>query len=394
MASIRLKPGKEKSILRFHPWIFSGAIDSVTGSPQSGETVDVVDASEHFLAQAAFSPTSQIRARIWNWKADERIDQAFFRKALYRSISARHMENRLNGSSRLVYAESDGLPGVIIDQYGDTLVFQFLSAGAEFWRQEIVNLTCDLTGIVHAYERSDVDARKLEGLAESSGPLTKLSKVGPVQFVENDAIFEVDVEKGQKTGFYLDQAENRAQLRTLAKGRDALDCFCYTGGFTINLLKGNARSVTAIDSSESAIDQAKKHCRLNGFESDAVEWHEADVFRYLRELRDRNRSFDLIILDPPKFAQNASQIEKASRAYKDINLLALKLLRPGGILATFSCSGTLDVDLFQKIVAGAAIDAKVHAQIIKSFQQAGDHPIALFYPEAAYLKGLLLRSAG
>ena len=393
MAYIVLKPGKQKSVLRFHPWVFSGAIANVIGNPQSGETVDVVDSDQNFLARAAYSPMSQIRARIWSWKADEVIDAVFFRKMLFRSIKARRIKTESGISTRLVYAESDGLPGLIIDQYADTLVFQFLSAGAEYWRKEIIQISSELVEATYTYERSDIEARRLEGLPESSGLLSKHPRTEAIQFSENGAIFEVDIEKGQKTGFYLDQAVNRMKLRAIAKGSDALDCFCYTGGFTINLLLGGAKTITAIDSSESAIAQAQRHVILNGFAPDAVNWREADVFRYLRELRDRNLSFDLIVLDPPKFAQNASQIEKASRAYKDINLLALKLLRPGGYLATFSCSGTLDASLFQKIVAGAAVDAHVNAQIIDHYQQAQDHPVALFYPEAAYLKGLLVRVA-
>lgn len=391
MSQLILKPGKQKSILRYHPWIFSGAVDQVLGEPAPGETIDILDAGRQFLCRAAYSPHSQIRARIWTWDQDEKIDAAFFEKRLRAGINARSLFFQPKGAARLIFGESDRLPGIIVDQFAETLVFQLLSAGAEYWRETLVEICHALTGAVNIYERSDADARKLEGLFDKSGLLFGPRINKPVRFVEEDVVFEVDIEQGQKTGYYLDQRKNRIILRNLASNRDSLDCFCYTGGFTLNLIKGGARSITSVDSSAFALEQAKKHLLINGMDPQSVDWQEKDVFRFLRELRDRNRAFDLIILDPPKFAQNASQVEKAARAYKDINLLALKLLRPGGLLATFSCSGSIEESLFQKIVAGAAVDAKLNAQIIHHFHQSEDHPISLHYPESAYLKGFLVR---
>ncbi len=390
MAQLILKPGKQKSLLRFHPWIFSGAVAQIVGSPANGETVEVLDADRKFLAWAAFSSASQIQARVWSWNKDESIDAGFFEKKLKRAIALRPAVTS-DGAARLVFAESDGLPGLVVDRYAETVVIQFLSAGAEAWREAITQLIAELTGAKTVYERSDMEARRLEGLPERSGWLWGETLGEAVRFTENGLTFEVDIEHGQKTGFYLDQRANRLRLRQLAHGRDALDCFCYSGGFSANLMAGGAKSLVAVDSSGPALAQARKHFELNRMDPETVDWREADVFRFLREMRDRNRSFDLIVLDPPKFAHTASQVEKASRAYKDINLLALKLLRPGGYLATFSCSGSIDPDLFQKIVAGAAVDAGVEAQIVEHFNQAPDHPVLLFYPEAAYLKGLMLQ---
>ncbi len=390
MIDLILLPGKEKSLQRFHPWIYSGAVSSVNGQAENGETIRVINSSGDFLAWAAYSHLSKIRARVWSWEREESIDRMFFRDRLASAIALR-ANTDLSCAVRLVYAEADNIPGLIIDRYGDALVIQFLSAGAEYWRQTIAELAMELTGATRVFERSDIEARRLEGLTDRSGLIMGDNSRSTVEFLENGAKFEVDIIAGQKTGFYLDQSKNRLIMRGYSSGCDALDCFCYTGGFTVNLLMGGAQSVLAVDSSANALAQAQKHVCMNYLDPSIVEFKEADVFRFLRELRDRNRSFDLIILDPPKFAYHTSQIERAARAYKDINLLAFKLLRPGGKLATFSCSGAVDEALFQKIVAGAAVDARVHAQIVEHFHQAQDHPIALAYPESAYLKGLLVK---
>jgi 23S rRNA (cytosine1962-C5)-methyltransferase len=299
--------------------------------------------------------------------------------------------NHNTNAYRLVHAESDGLPGLIVDQYADVVVMQLLSWGVEVWRETIAKCLAKITQAKSIYERSDVDSRKLEGLPNRDNVVLGEEIEGEVQILENGIPFLVDVKGGHKTGFYLDQRENRKHLQVYAKDKEVLDCFSYSGGFSINALLGSAKSVIALDESGAAIELAGKNVILNHLESSNIEYIEADVFKQLRAFRDQGRQFDLIILDPPKFAPTRSQVSKASRGYKDINLLAFKLLRPGGILFTFSCSGGIDAGLFQKIIAGAALDAGVEAQIIEKLFQDIDHPIALNFPEGAYLKGLICR---
>jgi 23S rRNA (cytosine1962-C5)-methyltransferase len=390
-----LKPGREKSLLRHHPWVFSGAVAKLRGDVEMGGTVDIISDQGIFLGRSAFNPVSQIAGRVWTWEADEEVNSDFFQTHLTRSINARNFtcpEVSPLGAVRLVYAESDGLPGLIVDRYGNILVVQFLSAGAEFWRSVILDKLQMVTGISDIYERSDVDVRRLEGFAEKTGVLRGLDPPDKLIIEENGLHLEVNISQGHKTGFYLDQRLNRLKIRDFAKNKDVLDCFCYTGGFSLNAIAGGAKSLLAIDASESAISQAKDNLILNSLDTQAsVEWSEVDVFKELRTLRDKNVHFDLIILDPPKFAHTLGQVERAARGYKDINLLAMKLLRPGGILVTFSCSGGVPQDLFQKIVAGAALDAQVDIQILEWLHQSPDHPVALNFPESAYLKGFVLR---
>lgn len=392
MHTVRLKAGREKSLLRRHPWVFAGAIDSVDGAPADGETVRVVSREGDFLAWAAYSTGSQIRLRVWSWRAGEKIDKGFFRQRLGQAITARlELELPERGDAlRLVHGESDGLPGLIVDRYAGVLVAQFLSSGAERWKETLADLLLELTGADCLYERSDVDVRRLEGLEERSGPL-RGHPPQRVEIQENGLKFWVDVAHGHKTGHYLDQRDNRLWLRRWALGKEVLDCFAYTGGFSLNALAGGAKSVLAVDSSGEALNLAQENLRLNDLPAECASWQEGDVFQVLRGLRDRSRSFDLIVLDPPKFAPTAAHAEQAARGYKDINLLAFKLLRPGGLLFTFSCSGGIGVELFQKIVAGAALDAGVQAQIVHYLHQAADHPVALNFPEGAYLKGLVVR---
>ncbi len=388
-----LKEGREQSLLRRHPWIFSGAVQRLIGAPRMGETVEVYSAEGEFLAQAAYSPVSQIRARVWSFDTQP-VDAEFLRRRLERALEQRSALGLLQHPAvRLVYAESDGLPGLIVDRYGEVLVVQFLSAGAEFWRETLIKLLTDLIPCRGIYERSDVEVRTLEGLPLRAGPLWG-EVPSLVEIEENGLRFRVDLAHGHKTGFYLDQRANRYLLRSLSAGREVLDCFSYSGGFTLNALAGGARSVVAVDSSAEALAQLRAHVGLNGLPAAQVETIEGDVFQVLRRFRDQNRRFDLILLDPPKFAPTAAQVEKAARGYKDINLLAFKLLRPGGLLLTFSCSGGVDAALFQKIVASAALDAGVDAQIVRFLFQDADHPIALHFPESAYLKGLICRVNG
>lgn len=390
MKKLILKSGREKSLKRRHPWVFSGAIARVEGDPMMGDTVAVHAADGEFLALAAYSPQSQIRARVWDWRERE-VDAGFFATRVNEAQNARKAlaAGGAGDALRLIHGESDGLPGVIADRYGDTIVVQLLAAGAERWRGAIADALAALPGVRCVWERSDADVRALEGLAPQSGLLRGEAPALPHTVTEHGLQYEIGFEGGHKTGFYLDQRDNRVKVRALASGCDALDCFCYSGGFALNMLKGGAKSVTAVDSSAAALTQAQRHAELN--QLPASEWLEGDVFQTLRRFRDQARSFDLIVLDPPKFAPTAAHAEKAARAYKDINLLGFKLLRPGGALVTFSCSGGVSPDLFQKIIAGAALDAGVEVRVTDWLHAAPDHPVALNFPEGEYLKGLICR---
>jgi 23S rRNA (cytosine1962-C5)-methyltransferase len=390
MPALILKPGREKSLLRRHPWVFSGAIQQVDENMVSGGTIEIFSSTGNFLARAAYSPQSQIRARVWTFN-DETVDADFFRKRVRAALHARDTRQltRKTNALRLIYAESDGIPGVIVDRYADRIVLQALTAGAEFWKETIADILLQETGLSNIYERSDADVRDLEGLPSHIGSLRGPLSSAPLTVHEHDLKFLVDIERGHKTGFYLDQRANRERLRLLSRDKDVLDCFCYTGGFTVNALFGGANSVLSVDSSADALALAKQNVGLNDLPVAKATFLEGDVFQVLRRFRDEDRSFDVIVLDPPKFAPTAAQADKAARGYKDINLLAFKLLRPNGILVTFSCSGGIDAALFQKIVAGAALDAGVSAQIMEHLSQDADHPVSLHFPESAYLKGLV-----
>jgi 23S rRNA (cytosine1962-C5)-methyltransferase len=391
MPALILKAGREKSLLRRHPWIFSGAVQEVEGEPVSGETVDLLSSNRQFLARASYSPTSQIRARIWTFLPNEPVDAEFFRRKIRAAIETRQRLGIASQANafRLIYAESDGIPGLIVDGYGDVLVFQSLTAGSEFWKETLADVLLEETEFSTIYERSDADVRELEGLEPTVGLLrgNLSSPVFPI--TEHNRQFNVNLESGHKTGFYLDQRSNRLRVRELAKDKDVLDCFCFTGGFTINALAGGAKSTLSVDSSAEALALAKQNIELNNLSVEKTNFLEGDVFQLLRKFRDENRSFDMIVLDPPKFAPTAAQVERAARAYKDINLLAFKLLRSSGILVTFSCSGGVEAGLFQKIIAGAALDAGVDAQIVEHLSQGPDHPVSLHFPEGTYLKGLI-----
>jgi len=394
IARVTLKPGRDKSLRQRHPWIFAGAIDRVDAEPKSGHSVAIHSADGACVAIAAWSPSSQIRARVWSFDAHTEVDAAFLRARIARAVAARAslLDARHTGC-RLVHGESDGLPGLVADRYGDVLVVQILACGAEHWREVLLAALQDSTGCSVVYERSDADVRTLEGLPPRCG-IVSGSLPDRVALVEDGLAYRVDVVHGQKTGFYLDQRDNRRSVRALARDRDVLNCFCYSGGFSIAALAGGARSTLSIDSSADALSLAEEHVALNALDATRAHWRDADVFSELRRLRDAAQTFDLIVLDPPKFAPTAHHAEKATRAYKDINLLALKLLRSDGLLATFSCSGGISADLFQKVVAGAALDARVDATVVTRFAAAEDHPIALNFPEGEYLKGLLVRKRG
>ena len=389
-----LAPGREKSLRLRHPWIFSGAVERVEGTPASGDTVTVVAADGTFLARAGFSPTSQIRARVWSFDPHATIDAGFFNAAVARAAAARRpLFDDAHTALRILHGESDGLPGVIADRYGKVVVLQCLSAGAERWRDVIASALTEATGARCIFERSDAEVRALEGLPIRTGPiLGALPEV--VDIVEDGLAYAVDVVHGQKTGFYLDQRDNRRIVRRHAAERRVLNAFCYTGGFSLAALAGGAASVVSIDSSGAALNMARDNLARNAsLDATRALWAEADVFTELRRLRDGGATFDLIVLDPPKFAPTAAHAERAARAYKDINLLAFKLLTSGGLLATFSCSGGISTDLFRKIVAGAALDAHADGQIVAHLTASADHPVALNFPEGDYLKGLLIRKA-
>ncbi len=393
MKSLTLRAGRDKSVKRRHPWIFSGAIERVTGDPQIGDTVEVRSADGKPLALAAYSPQSQIRARAWSFEPGTAIDAEFFRARLQAALRLRETlpAARHTNAMRLVHAESDGLPGLVVDRYADVLVAQFLSAGAERWREALLDALAELTGCEAIYERSDAEVRTLEGLVPRTGFARGNRNARRCPIIEHGLNFRVDVEEGQKTGFFLDQRDNRQRVRALAAGREVLDGFCYSGGFALAALAGGAQRVTAVDSSAAALEVARENLAANHqLDATRIAFEQADVFGYQRLLRDRGASFGLVVLDPPKFAPTAAQAKNAARAYKDINLLAFKLLAPGGLLATFSCSGGVSAELFQSIVAGAALDAGVDAKIIERFGAAADHPVALEFPEGDYLKGLLL----
>ncbi len=391
-ASLILKPGREKSLKRRHPWVFAGAIARIEGKPVSGETVELHSAEGEFLAVAAYSPESQIRARVWDWHARE-IDATFFQQRISKAAQARAslLASGVTDSARLIHGESDGLPGIIADRYGDTVVVQLLAAGAERWRDAIADALNALPGVACVWERSDADVRTLEGLPAKSGLLRGAAPAGPIIIHEHGLQYQVEIAAGHKTGYYLDQRDNHLFLKGISNGRAVLDCFCYSGGFALNALAGGAASVTAIDSSGPALAVARANARLNNLPD--AEWIEGDVFQMLRKFRDAGKRYDIIVLDPPKLAPTAAHAEKASRAYKDANLLAFKLLNPGGVLMTYSCSGGVSAELFQKIVAGAALDAGVNVRVEAWHHAAADHPVMLNFPEGEYLKGLVCRIA-
>ena len=392
MASILLKPGREKSVRRRHPWVFSGAVARVKGHPAPGDWVAVLDHQGRFLAWGTYSPRSQIRVRLWAWEEDALLSADLLRQRLRAAYERRQrwLDTQATDAYRVVFGESDGLPGLIVDRYADTAVVQFLSVGVDRWRETIADLLLDLPGIRRVYERSDVDVRRLEGLEPRVGPLRGDEPPDRLRIREQGLAFWVDVRRGHKTGFYLDQRPNRQVVRRLAAGKRVLNAFSYTGGFAVYALAGGASAVLSIDTSVEALALGRENVALNGLPADRATWLEGDVFQVLRDFYRAGRQFDLIVLDPPKFAATASQVPRAARGYKDINRLALLLLAPGGVLLTFSCSGGLDAALFQKIVADAALDAGVDGRIVARLTQGEDHPVLLSYPEAAYLKGLLV----
>ena len=390
MKIIRLKPGKDRSLLRRHPWVFDGAI--AQGGGDAGETVRVESAEGQFLAWGAFSPASSIRVRAWSFDETQRIDADFLRATLARAIALRTRLGIESDGVRLVHGESDGVPGLIVDRYGDTLVAQFTACGVERQQAGIADALIELTGCTRLYERSDTSSRKLEGLAEVTGWLRGSGPTGLV-LREHSWQLGLDIAQGHKTGFYLDQRDSRlvcSQYARRLQFKQMLNCYSYTGGFTVAALAGGAEHVTSIDSSAPALQQAAANVALNDFDASRASFMDADVNASLRQFVAEGRQFDAIVLDPPKLAPTVAHAERAARAYKDINRLAFKLLTPGGVLFTFSCSGGIGVELFHKIVASAGLDAGVDGAILQRLGGASDHPMTVNFPEGEYLKGLVV----
>ncbi|WP_431264936.1 class I SAM-dependent rRNA methyltransferase [Roseateles chitinivorans] len=390
MKSIRLREGKERSLLRRHPWVFEGSI--ARGKADAGETVRVEAFDGAFLCWASFSPESLIRVRAWSFDEQERIDAAFFERRIAAALALRARMPIDSDAVRLIHGEADGLPGLIVDRYGDTLSAQFLSAGTERWKQTIADLLLAQTGLTRIYERSDANVRTLEGMEPVTG---WLRGEGGTELVisENSWKLSLDVAEGHKTGYYLDQRDNRRKFAEVVKHygcQSVLNCFSYTGGFSVAALAGGATEVISVDSSGPALARATAHVALNGFDPAHHTALDADVNHTLRDMLKQGRSFDAIVLDPPKFAPTAAHAERAARAYKDINRLGLRLLKPGGLLFTFSCSGGVGPELFHKIVAGAGIDAGADGLILDRVGATPDHPQTIYFPEGEYLKGLLI----
>lgn len=387
--SVILVKGREKSLRRHHPWIFSRGIQRIEGKPELGDTVEVFDHQGQWLARGAYSPHSQIRVRVWTFEQDEIINTAFFQKRLTRAQLLRTQlaaRDQLTGY-RLIAAESDGLPGITIDRYENYFVCQLLSAGAEAQKENLIAALIANYPDCNIYERSDVSVRKKEGLKERTGVLHGEAPPPAVVISENGVKINVDIQQGHKTGFYLDQRDSREASIKYVNGKRVLNCFCYTGGFGLYALKGGAAEVVNVDVSQPALDIAKENALLNNYDINRAQFINADVFKLLREYREQGELFDVVIMDPPKFAESKSQLTGACRGYKDINMLAMQILKPGGTLLTYSCSGLMDNALFQKIIADAALDAGRHVQFIERFEQAADHPIDSAYPEGFYLKG-------
>ncbi len=380
LASLILKRRRERSLLRKHPWIFSGGVERIDGEPQPGDTIEIHDSTGKWIARAAYSPSSQIIARVWTFDVEEKIDRDFIRKRIEAAVQYRESLglSKVTNAWRLVFGEADGLPGLVVDRYGDIAVCQFLTVAMDRWKRVITDILMDMPDINTVYERSDTNARAREGLEVAEGLLA--GKPLPEKFLAN----------GHKTGYYLDQRENRRAFPIDLHGKSVLNCFCYTGGFGLRAASLGAASVTQVDSSENALEMARKNVEANQLDESVFTYEKADVFQYLRTCRDSRKSFDLIILDPPKLIETQAQLEKGCRGYKDLNLLALKLLNPGGALLTFSCSGAMTPELFQKVVGDAARDAGKSPRVSRILQQAPDHPLSLDIPEADYLTGLEL----
>ncbi len=397
--ALLLRPGKEKSLLRRHPWVYDTAVARVAGAPARGETVAVRSADGRFLAWAAYAPESTLRARCWTYAEDQTVDAALLRQRVAAAVARRRHLRSGTTAMRLVSGEADGLPGFVADRYADQLVVQLQSAGADAWRDVLIDALASAAAVPNVFDRSDSATRAREGLPETTGLARGAEPPAWVEIAEHGLRYRVDVRRGHKTGFYIDQRENRLLVRTLVgrlaaeSGRPVrvLNVFAYTGGFSVAAAAGGAGEVWSVDSSADALALAREHWAMNGFDPGRARWQCADAFDALRQAQRECPAFDLIVLDPPKFAASHRHVERAARAYKDINLSALKVLAPGGMLLTFSCSGAIGIDLFQKIVAGAVFDAGCDVQLVRRLAAGEDHPMLVTHPEGEYLKGLALQ---
>ncbi|WP_342330061.1 class I SAM-dependent rRNA methyltransferase [Pedobacter sp. FW305-3-2-15-E-R2A2] len=392
MIDVILKKGKEKAAMLHHPWIFSGAIDKIKGKPLNGEIVKVCSASAEFLAYAYYNDQSRVALRLMEWEESKTIDKEWYQEKLRNAIASRkHLLNADTNTCRLVFSEADFLPGLIVDQYADFLSLQILSAGMENVKEEIIALLKEELNPRGIFDKSDAGARKHENLEATQGLLWGETPPEFIEVRENGIAYHINIADGQKSGFYCDQRDNREILAAYSKDKTVLDCFCYSGGFTLNSLKHGAAHVTSVDSSALAIETLAHNLELNGFDAAQQLSIQSDVNKQLRVFKEEGKKFDIVVLDPPKYAPSRSALDRAARAYKDLNRLGMLLLEKGGILATYSCSGAVDMETFKQIIAWAALDAGKEVQIIKQFHQPEDHPVRVSFPEGEYLKGLLLR---
>jgi 23S rRNA (cytosine1962-C5)-methyltransferase len=393
MIDVILKKGKEKAALQRHPWIFSGAIDKVKGAPLNGEVVKVLAADKSFLAYGYYNAQSRVAVRLLEWEESNTVDTDWYQQKLKQSIAARShvLKNENTNTCRLVFSEADYLPGLIVDKYANFLSLQILSAGIENVKTDIIAILRTELNPTGIFDKSDATARTHENLELSQGLLWGETPPEFIEVTENGVRYHINIADGQKSGFYCDQRDNRELMAAYTKDKDVLDCFCYSGGFTLNSLKNGAKHVTSIDSSALAIETLKHNLSLNGFTENVQTSIQSDVNRQLRAFKEEGKKFDVIVLDPPKYAPSRSALDRAARAYKDLNRLGMLLLNPGGIMATYSCSGAVDLETFKQIIAWAALDAGKEVQIIKQFHQPEDHPVRISFPEGEYLKGLLIR---
>ena len=393
MVEIKLKKGKEKAVLQRHPWVFSGAVDKIKGKADNGDVVKVIDNSGDFLAYGYFNDQSRVAVRLIEWNEETQIDEDWYEQKINQAVAARAdlLKAEDTNALRLIFSEADFLPGLIVDKYADFLSVQILSTGIEKAKDIIIDKLCKALNPTGIFDRSDATARTHEGITAENGLLWGEAPAEFIAVKENGITYHINIAEGQKSGFYCDQRDNRLLLAAYAKGKSVLDCFSYSGGFSLNAMQNGAREVTSVDSSVLAIETLKQNIELNKFVKHKHTAIQSDVNKQLRAFKEEGKKFDIVVLDPPKYAPSRSALDRAARAYKDLNRLGMLLLEPGGLLATFSCSGAVDIETFKQIIAWAALDAGKEVQIVKQFSQPEDHPVRISFPEGEYLKGLLLR---